>query len=160
MRVSIRRRWFLLIAMALVPMLTVAGAPRWAANTLTDMWDYPEASRIIQEAGEQRELLDAESECVYQRIQVKETILDELEIGRVNLFDAAKQFYILDRDRPCVSQMLYPPERLGSEFEIAATSVIRHLRSRGSVKKRPGLAETIHRLEREYESAFGYDPPE
>lgn len=160
MRFPVQKRWVVIVMLVLIPMITVTGAPQWASNTLEDMWDYPEASSIIKNAGLKNQDLSAECDFVRQRIQIKETILDELEIQKISLADAAKQFYIMDHDRPCVSNMLYPKEQIGAEAEISATSVIRHMRSRINCKNRPRIAETIIRIEREYITAFGYTPPE
>jgi hypothetical protein len=135
----------------------LSASPEWATETIEEIWEFPRSERIMKAEASRMQQLQGESDVVLQRIRVKEMILDDIEMGRLTLAEAANRFRAMDAERPEIAAILYPPERLGSADEIAATSVIRHMGTRFA-GGRPLVAGTMSRLVGDFERAYGYDP--
>ena len=157
MRFPVRRRWIAIAALFAGPVVTVTAAPEWASETAKDFLAYPAAERQLHELSQQREVIQEEINLVMRRIAIKEAILKDLDRGRITLLDAAGRFREMDRHSPQVNAVIYTPDRVGSYDEIAAMTVIRHMRSRLHTESR-SLSATINRLECEFETAYGYRP--
>ena len=125
--------------------MTVTGAPEWARETAKDILAYPAAEKEIRELKEQSEDYQQEINHVIRRCAIKESILEDLETGRITLFVAADRFLEMDRNSRVLSALLYPPDRVGSVDEIAAITVIRHMRTRLHTSQ-TFMAGTLDRL--------------
>jgi hypothetical protein len=157
MRGLVRRRGIAIVALFAGSTMTVTGAPEWASETAKDFLAYPSAERELRELRTQREDFQAEINHVIRRCGIKDMILDDLESDRITLLDAAKRFQEMDRGSRIIAGLLYPPERVGSFDEIAAMTVINHMRARrGAAQLRE--TDTVARLEREFETVYGYRP--
>ena len=157
MRFPVRHRWTMLVVVSFGAFPALSASPEWATDTIEEMWEYTASEKIIRSEASRKLELQSESDFVLQRIRVKESILDEIEMGRTSLLDAANRFRTMDADRPGIVALSYPPQRLGSAEEIAAQAVIRHLRTRFQ-SGRPLAANTMARTIAEFERTYGYDP--
>lgn len=138
--------------------MTVTGAPEWARETANDFLAYPSAEREMRELRLQREDYQEEINNVIRRCAIKDMILDDLESEKISLFDAARQYQDMDRGNRVISGLLYPPERAGSFDEIAAITVINHMRAKFGPTHNLQDNRTIARLECEFETRYGYRP--
>ena len=158
MRSPTPRRWFVLFATCLCPVLTIVAAPQWVSETWEDFRDYPELQRTLEVIRDERVELDTKCNVVHNRIWIKEGILDGLEMRSFTLYQAAERFLAMDRLKPCLEEIYGMPERVGSEIELAAIHVIRSMRTRCECG-RTVPAGTLLRIESEFEREFGYQPP-
>ena len=158
MRMIYARRWLVLIVACLCPVLTVVAAPQWVSETWEDFRDYHELHQTLKKLLDERSEMEEESTILKNRIQIKETVLDRIDTGSLSLKMAAKQYLSLDEDRHYYTVNVCQPVRVGSELELAAITVIRHLRCR-THSAHPLQADTLARMDREFESEFGYLPP-
>jgi hypothetical protein len=157
MRFPLRRRWIAIAVLFAGPIVTVTGAPEWAHETAKDILAYPSAEKQIRELSEQRQVYQEEINHVIRRCAIKDSILDELEVGRISLLEAAGRFREMDRNSRVLSAVLYPQDRVGSVDEIAALTVISHMRTRLHTSQ-TFMAGTLDRLVCEFETAYGYRP--
>ncbi len=153
-----QKRWLILAVVVLSPLMTIMAAPQWASEAWEEFRDYAEIRQNMREIADERSLLDVESDLVRSRIEIKEAILDEVETGVITFAQATNRFQALDRDRPSPIVRTQPPFRVGTERELAAISVIRHLRTRLE-SSHPHIGSTVKQVVGEFEHEFGYYPP-
>ncbi|MFO0938053.1 MAG: hypothetical protein U0798_16240 [Gemmataceae bacterium] len=153
------RPWFMVLIMLSGPVLVMGVSPTWAKGMLMDAWEVTSFQKTISELENERLEMNAIGDHVFNRIQVKESMLDQLEVGKTNLRATAKKFWEMDRERPMIVANHYSRGRNVEDVEAAALMVLRYMRSRvegGSALR----ADSFGRLESEFTAEFGHRPPQ
>ena len=98
MRFPVRRRWIAIAVLFAGPAVTVMGASEWVRETAKDIIAYPSAEKEMRVLKEKNDDYQQEINLVIRRCAIKESILEDLETGKMTLFIAANRFLELDRN--------------------------------------------------------------
>jgi len=134
-----------MLTVALVlPVFAVAVVhPNWAQSLGADVWNVPALNDQVREAANESNRLDAEDGDVRQRIELKETLIDELLAGRATLTETTEKFMTLNSTRPqymAVIRASYPGE---TDQEKMAQNVISFVLTRAPAERQDAVVRQL-----------------
>lgn len=132
-------------------------APQWSAAVGLDLWRLPSLKKEQEKWDRQNRMLDEELKESAHRIELKETIIDQLLRGRLSFKEAVALFLSLNQQKPAVLDTVRDAY-LGEDDEVStARSVIDcalYQRNRGWLRRLAVAA----RLHGEFQKAYARPP--
>lgn len=113
-----------------------------------DFWNAPKLQAELQTEEKLDRLLDSRSESVARRTALKDAIVQDLAEGRLDLVQAAKQFYSLHESPTYYLEILHSQYPNMTDEECICRNTIDYASTR--LEDRPDGREVLGRLEREF----------
>ncbi len=132
----------LVTAVAALATLTILAChPTLAKSIGADVWNVPALNDQLRESTGASERLDIEDDEIKRRIDLKETIIEELLAGRITLAEATAKFTELNATRPKYMEAIRASFPGATDQEKAARNVISYSLTRTPVDTRAAVSQ-------------------
>lgn len=150
-----------LAVIALIAPAAVAFAahPELVSRFGLDVWNVPDLRAQVEESAQRGLALDAAHDDVRSRIDLKETLVEELIGGRICLAEVAFQFMVLNEGHPEYMAAIRRTYRTGTDLQRTARNVVDYTLPRLEGETPSRQAEVTARLNAELADLLKSEAP-